>query len=529
MASNDTDTFWKSWKTLYSKNKSHVAPVVDGLSSKTDIAESFRQTFESNARPNNPARVEAVNVKFTKAYQSLCSSHEENCTCNEFSFTVENTMDAVFNLKNGKAADDDGISAEHFLNAPYTVFEQMTLLFNMMLMHSIVPKQFKLGTIIPIVKDHQGNIGDVSNYRGITISPIASKIFEHCLKIVFGSYLSSSPWQFGFKKKSSTMQAVYCLKETVDYYINNGSRVFCAFLDASKAFDRLIHGGLFFKLIQRGLPKIFLDLIIFWYRDLHCRVKWDQNYSQWFHVSAGVRQGGILSPCFYCLYVDDLIEILERLDVGCYILEIFMAALLYADDMALLSPSMKGLEMLLATCKEYCDEWDVCLNASKSKLIYFGKRCSNLYVPILNGRPLEWVDKWSYLGVIVVSGKRFGCTATERIKKFYRCANAIFRIEGRSDDLTMLRLVEAHCVPLLTYGMEIAHFSDPGERSKIRKAYNSLFRKIFGYRVFESVTDLQLTLACPTWELLVDKLKVGFYERLALCNAASPVHIFSLL
>ena len=102
-----------------------------------------------------------------------------------------------------------------------------------------------------------------------------------------------------------------------------------------------------------------------------------------------------------------------------------------------------------------------------------------------------------------MSGKQFGCSVTERIRKFYRCANAIFRIEGRSDDLTMLQLVVSHCVPILTYGMEIVHFSDTRERSKIRKAYNSLFRRIFGYRVFESVTDLQLSLAHPTWELLL--------------------------
>ena len=103
----------------------------------------------------------------------------------------------------------------------------------------------------------------------------------------------------------------------------------------------------------------------------------------------------------------------------------------------------------------------------------------------------------------VVSSHHFRCSVTDRIKKFYRCANAIFRVEGRSDDLTMLRLVETHCVPLLTYGVEIAHFSDSRERSKIRAAYNSLFRKIFGYRTYESVTNLQLSLARPTWELRV--------------------------
>ena len=260
-----------------------------------------------------------------------------------------------------------------------------------------------------------------------------------------------------------------------------------------------------------------------------CRVRWDQSFSQRYHVMAGVRQGGILSPCLYCLYVDDLVVKLESLNIGCYILEVFMAALLYADDMTLLSSSIKGLSRHLECCSHYCDEWDICLNSSKSKLVYFGKPCHDLYTLCINGENLEWVQSWAYLGVTVVSRRRFACSVTERIRKFYRCANAIFRIEGRSDDLTMLRLAQSHCVPLLTYGMEIVHIIDPSERSKIRAAYNSLFRKIFGYRDFESVTELQLSLACPTWELLIQQQKESFHERLATCNANSPVHIFSLL
>ena len=206
-----------------------------------------------------------------------------------------------------------------------------------------------------------------------------------------------------------------------------------------------------------------------------------------------------------------------------------MAAFMYADDMAILAPSIKGLRILLDACSLYCNDWDICLNEKKSKLLYFGKRCEDLFVPNLNGKPLEWVNNWNYLGVIVVSGKRFGCSMMERMKKFYRCANAIFRIEGRSDDLTMLRLVESHCIPILTYGMELVSFSDSREKSKIFAAYNSVFQKIFVYRTRESVTDLQLTLARPTWEMLIEQMKIGFYDRLASCDAGSPVHIFSIV
>ena len=150
------------------------------------------------------------------------------------------------------------------------------------------------------------------------------------------------------------------------------------------------------------------------------------------------------------------------------------------------------------------------------EILYFGKKCTDLFVPSLNGTPIEWVDKCNYLGVCLVSGQRFKCSVSDRIKQYYKCANAIFRVEGRSDDLTMLRLVETHCIPVLTYGIEVADSLDHRERSKIRAAYNYIFRQIFGYRIFESVTDLQLSLdlARPTWEMFCESRKDAFYQRL---------------
>ena len=264
MISNDTNSFWKSWRTLYSKNKSSFPPVVDGNSSRSAIAQSFKDNFERNAQPNNQRKVDDLNARFNSAYAEYSSSHENACNCESYQISLDNVIDAVMCLKGGKSSDDDEISAEHFLNAPYSVFISLQRLFNSMFAHSFVPSQFSLGSILPLVKDRLGNHSDITNYRGITISPIASKILEHLLKAILSPFLATDALQFGFKKKSSTMHATYCLKQTINHYVENGSRVFCAFLDASKAFDRLVHAGLFLKLISRGIPKVFLDLIIFW-------------------------------------------------------------------------------------------------------------------------------------------------------------------------------------------------------------------------------------------------------------------------
>ena len=378
-------------------------------------------------------------------------------------------------MKAGKSSDDDYISAEHFFNAPVALLERLLLLLNSMLRHGFVPRQFRYGTIFPLVKDHQGDRGDMDNYRGITLSPIMSKIFEHCLRFLFSRFLTTSRFQFGFKKKSSTVQALFTLKETINYYVDRGSNVFCSFLDASKAFDRLVHAGLFIKLMERGTPPIFLNIIVFWYGELYCRVRWDTDYSQWFCVLAGVRQGGILSPDFYCVYVDDLVGILSSLNVGCYIMNAFISALLYADDMSLISPSLKGLQKLLTACEKFCSDWDVCLNPKKSRNIYFGKRRSHLCDLKLNGIDVEWTEKWTYLGIDLVSHTRFNCCIEEKIRKFYRCANSIFRVEGRSNDMIMLKLIETHCISILTYGIEIIFVSNQDKRRQLRVAYNSVF------------------------------------------------------
>ena len=94
-----------------------------------------------------------------------------------------------------------------------------------------------------------------------------------------------------------------------------------------------------------------------------------------------------------------------------------------------------------------------------------------------------------------------------------------------SNDTVMLHLIETHCIPLLTYAIEVIDVADRDERRQLRVAYNSVFRKIFGYRWSESVSALQRFLERPTWEQLVEKRVLNFYTRAVqhpLANALLP-------
>ena len=525
MVTKDSSVFWNKWRTIYNKNKNGFSPVVGGFSTKAEIATTFKDTFQANSKPNSNTKVEELDAKFRSDYSNFCDKHKASCDCNPSSVSLHVVIDAICGMKCGKSADDDELSAEHFHNAPLNLLVRLTSLFNFMLNHAFVPSQFRSCFMIPVIKDRQGDQSDPQNYRGISISPIITKIFEHVLKLTFCDYLVTSQHQYGFKQKRSTTHALFCLRQTVSYYINNGSRVFCSFLDASKAFDRLVHSGLYIKLMARNIPKAFLDIIISWYDGLLARVKWDGVFSDWFSITAGVRQGGVLSPDLYCIYVDDLLLKLEKCGIGCYLRDVFAAALFYADDMALMAPSVKGLQRLLDIVSSFCVEWDICLNPQKTKNIFFGRKCESLIRLTLDERNIEWVEQCKYLGINLKSGKNFGCSVGDRVKKFYRCSNAILRIEGKSDEMTMLKLLETHCIPVLTYGIEVIFVSDQTERRKLRVAYNSIYRRLFSYRTYESVTTLQGFIGKPTWEQLIERSRNNFKRNILSCPVDSLLRV----
>ena len=113
----------------------------------------------------------------------------------------------------------------------------------------------------------------------------------------------------------------------------------------------------------------------------------------------------------------------------------------------------------------------------------------------------------------------------ETLRKFYRSINSILRVDGRSDDIVMLRLLEAHCVPILSYAIEVVNVIDRKQMSKMRAGYNSIFRKLFNYSNRESVTDLQHLLSRPTWEELIAKRKRNFEKNIAFLPTTSLVRV----
>ena len=396
-------------------------------------------------------------------------------------------------LKTGKSSSGS-IRPEHIFHGSEKLAFHLQLLFNSMIQHGVVVSDFLNGTITPIVKDSQGDVSVCSNYRGITLGTIYSKLFEMALDIKLAPYMSTDYLQFGFKKKISTSHALFTLKSTVDYFNSRGSDVFVAFLDCTKAFDRISHHGLFLKLMERKVPLCLLLLVIFWHLNMSGKVKWGDAFSEEFPVPLGTKQGGISSPGFFSVYVDDMVKLMRNSGVGCHIIRLFVAAILFADDLAILAPTRSALQKLIDICVEYCTKFCLQFNSTKSKVMTFGKTYDMPTVPLtIAGNPVDFVSEWKYLGTTIAAGKHFSFSARPDLSSFFRATNSVLRVLNGAHEHTLFNLLYTNCVPILTYACAVKQYSS-SDMSDCNLAMNNAFRKIFGFKEWQSIRVLRKEL-----------------------------------
>ena len=329
----------------------------------------------------------------------------------------------------------------------------LSVCFTGFLVHGFMPASLLTVILVPIIKNKAGNVNSKDNYRPVALSSIISKVFESIILSRIECYLITNANQSGFKRKHGTDLCIYTLKEMINMYTSLNSCVFSCFLDASKAFDRVNHSVLFEKLAKRGIPGYILRILIFWYENQRMSVKWGSNYSEYFNVTNGVRQGSIISPYFFNVYVDDLSVKLNNMKIGCMVGELIVNHLLYADDIVLISPSSRGLKRLLEECEKYGLETDILFNASKSAVMcYKSKRTSNFRIPdfTLNGSVIPLVNSCKYLGHFLSDTCSDSLDIDRQRKKIFIQGNSLIRRFYMCTIDVKLTLFQSFCSPMYT-------------------------------------------------------------------------------
>ena len=214
------------------------------------------------------------------------------------------------NMKNGKAAGLDELTSEHLKHCHPIIIAILCKLFNMFIATGRVPSSFGSSYTVPIPKCDVRSKGlTVDDFRGISISPVISKVFELSVLDRYNEYFETSDYQFGFKKQLSCCHVIFSVRSVIEHNIANGSTVNLSALDLSKAFDKMNHFALFVKLMERQFPVELLKILEYWFSISETCVRWQGQFSYFFKLTVGTRQGGYFLRLFLlCLLTASSIE-----------------------------------------------------------------------------------------------------------------------------------------------------------------------------------------------------------------------------
>lgn len=452
--SNNPKEYWRLLKeNAHSNINSDITP------------EEFEEYFRTISDPNDPFYTADDDIiQYNQQYER----GDFQVIFDELNVSITNDeiCMAIKQLRNGASAGPDLLINEFFKFASESCILCIHHLFNKIFEIGYFPEKWSEGFIVPVHKKGDRNLS--SNYRGITLLSVLGKLFTRVLNNrliywaeTYGIYIEA---QAGFRKHMSTIDNLFVLFNLIIHFLNKGEKLYCAFVDFTKAFDYVVRDVIWYKLLQIGVRGKMLNIIKSIYENVKSQVKHNNILSIKFTCNLGVRQGECLSPFLFSICINDLEDELRINGVNGVIIDLLqLLALLYADDVTLIATTAEDLQKALQVLETYCDRWKLTVNEAKTKVVVFRKsgRLPNNLKFTYKGSEIEIVTKFSYLGILFTSGG--SCFDTQKTLAG-QALKAIFTLKKYLFNFTPLKishvldLFDKLVAPILNYGSEVWGF-----------------------------------------------------------------------
>ena len=366
--------------------------------------------------------------------------------------TREEVAVAISSVKS-KSPGEDGIPIEVYSAFNDKLITLLTKLFNRVLRNGEYPTPWSNGLICPIHKT--GEKTNRNNYQGITLLNGMGKIFAMVLHKRISEYDEKRNLlpeeQFGFRKNRRALDCVFILNSIIE---EEEMPTLCLLCGFRKAFDRVQHELVWLRLSQLGISSQMLHILQAMYNKASARVKvsrWEATES--FPCKIGVRQGCVLSPLLFSLFIGGLIPELAENHVGIMLNDEPLDVLMYAGDIVLFSSCAEGMRKQLNSLQNFCKKWQLEVNTDKTKVSVFGKcfnRCSFKLADVC----LERVNSYKYLGVWLSTNGSYSKAkkylSSQSKKAIFSLKTTLSKLQTPSP-LVALKLYDVMVKPILCY------------------------------------------------------------------------------
>ncbi len=454
--SSNKRNFWKEISKIRGSSK-RIASIIEGCSDNISIADCFAHKYKQlfNSVHAHDDMVHLYDNVCCDLYNMYKQKQMLDDQCLIIPFDIVDK--SIKGMKSGKSDGFEGLTSDYLKKGTPLLYEYLSILFSCMIKHNYSPTSYGISTIVPIHKGSNLKMSETKNYRAIALSSILSKVLDKCITTLQSQCLISDPLQFAYKAKSSTLMCTSTIIEIISYYMHGGGSVYMCMLDASKAFDRVNLYTLFNKLRGRNMCPIMLRFLMHSYDNQLLRVNWNGSHSTMFKPSNGVKQGGVLSPILFNVYLDDLIQELKHSGMGCHINNSFVGCFIYADDITLLAPSSEALNSMLRICSDYAQSHSIIFNPSKTKCMFFTNNQNELYDKEIYfmDRKIDFVEKCKFLGSIITTNISDRDVAST-INTFNRKCNEINMDFSQLSSDIKSNLMSTYCMDL--YGSQLWNY-----------------------------------------------------------------------
>ena len=371
--------------------------------------------------------------------------------------TLEEIRRNIGRLKNRKAPGVCGISGEMLKAGGDIVVEWMHKIVNTAWRSGKVPGDWRKALVIPVHK--KGSKLICKNYRGISLLSIPGKVYAKILDqkmrdITVGKILEE---QGAFRKERSCTDQLFTVRMLSQKIIEKNKSMIMVCVDLEKAYDNVIRELMWQVMDEYGIRGSLAKAVKSMYVNCEACVNIKEGNSEWFPVKKGVRQGCVMSPWLFNVYMDRIVrEAKERFSGGVKLEESNVQFLLFADDLILVAEREEDVENNLNILDEVMAKWSMKVNWGKTKALVVKRGGGSCNVSV-KGEMVEEVKVMKYLGALFNEEGTCEDEIESRIGATGRTIGALRQevVDRRElSKTTKLRVYNAIVMPTLLYGSE---------------------------------------------------------------------------